>query len=770
MKHTIFLRTPSFSQASKARAGKTEFRYTRLVLLFLAFAPLLSWAQIDTPRFVFQYDRSVKVAIEGKSLLNAWAGGLNAGQFSKIHLNNDAVEDLVVFDRTNNKLSTFLAVHTSNGFVYHHAPEYEFGFPELNGWALLADYNQDGKKDIFTHTNLGILVYKNVSAQGKLHWAVSADPIYTAGLSGQVNLQVSVSDIPSIVDVDEDGDLDVLTFNFAGGYIEYHQNQSREKYGNNDSLEFTRIGFCWGNVGIFECGNFDFGIDCGNGGRKAFPGEGLRIQHLGATLLALDLNGDQVKEILVGDVECSEIFRLDNQGTLHKANFTTSQNNFPASKPISFPIFPAVFYEDVDFDGKKDLLTSPNVSDNDGNQINFQQSAWFYHNKGTHELPDFEFSQPDFLQNTMIDLGENATPALADYDADGDLDLFVGNSGLTTPAGFVATISLFENIGNATKPEFALRNRDYLHMSAFKFMNVRPFFADINRDNSLDFCFTSNNAQITRLCFFPNTAAIRQPFHFSLSDTINIPLPLGLNDHPFPYDLDSDGDLDWLVGKSQGSLAYFQTSGTIAQPTFTLKNALVGGITPNTMHRGIVPFVADLNADGKPELLTGDRSGQLRLYENFLENLGVGDTLTPVINIVLDLLHEQVALAHLGSAIFPAPADLNNDSLPELIIGTNAGGLIYLKNSSESNSYTNTKEIAWIYPNPTMRYLSIKPPYIGEIELYTLLGQRISYQRTALANQEAIIDVGYLANGIYLLKITGQTGEVHTQRLVVSKN
>ncbi|MBK6951108.1 MAG: hypothetical protein IPH24_03445 [Crocinitomicaceae bacterium] len=89
----------------------------------------------------------------------AWAGGMDYCQFSNIDLNYDGIQDLFVFDRSNNKVLTFIQTNPigSSNFVY--APEYETKFPEYNNiynayedeqflfsWVLLVDYNCDGKK------------------------------------------------------------------------------------------------------------------------------------------------------------------------------------------------------------------------------------------------------------------------------------------------------------------------------------------------------------------------------------------------------------------------------------------------------------------------------------------------------------------------------------------------------------------------------------------------------------------------------------------------
>ena len=87
------------------------------------------------------------LVIDGSdTLTNPWTGGFNAVQISKMDLNFDSLEDLFVFDRTGNKITTFI----NNGSTYSYAPEYEQLFPQsLSDWVLLRDYNNDNKKDIF---------------------------------------------------------------------------------------------------------------------------------------------------------------------------------------------------------------------------------------------------------------------------------------------------------------------------------------------------------------------------------------------------------------------------------------------------------------------------------------------------------------------------------------------------------------------------------------------------------------------------------------------
>ncbi len=190
------------------------------VVLFSQF----SFSQIKSFRFVLA---DIPVIMNGKNLQNPWAGGLNASQYVTIDLNGDKEEDLVAFDRTNNKVSVFLRQKDLTGnFYWKYSPEYESIFPEINNWIVLADYDLDGKKDLFTHGQFGVKVFRNNIQNGINNWDIIADPIFYENFNRKVNLLVNSADIPAITDVDNDGDLDILAFDATGDYVEYFKNMS----------------------------------------------------------------------------------------------------------------------------------------------------------------------------------------------------------------------------------------------------------------------------------------------------------------------------------------------------------------------------------------------------------------------------------------------------------------------------------------------------------------------------------------------------------------
>ena len=160
-----------------------------------------------------------------------WAGGLNSCQFCAIDLNADGVNDLLIFDRHGNRKLTYINKGTSNVIDYTFAPALARQLPELHDWVITADYNCDGKMDIFTYGFGGARVFENIS-DTVLKFKLITDLLESYYYTGKVGILVTSVDYPALADIDSDGDLDLLTFFGLGSYVEYHKNLSMEKYGN----------------------------------------------------------------------------------------------------------------------------------------------------------------------------------------------------------------------------------------------------------------------------------------------------------------------------------------------------------------------------------------------------------------------------------------------------------------------------------------------------------------------------------------------------------
>ncbi|WP_234735083.1 T9SS type A sorting domain-containing protein [Tellurirhabdus bombi] len=727
-------------------------------------------------QFSFQYDTGPSVKIGTQTLVNPWAGGVNAAQYSRIHLNTDAVEDLVLFDRKANRVMTFIAEPFGASYRWKHAPQYESQFPrDLLYWMLLVDYDQDGKKDLFTHAPSGLRIFRNTSENGKLSWVSVIDPVYGEGLSSsKLNLYISSPDIPAITDADGDGDIDIITFELNGNTTEYWQNMSVERHGNPKGLEFKKQGLCWGNFKKEYCNDFVFGLDCSvpSGGRIG-TNPNARPMHVGNASLLLDLNGDGKKDMLFGHISCDNVAALiNNGGNGAAANFQSFKASFPEKEPILFDIFPAIYWEDVDFDGKKDLLASPNVYENDGNLIDFRNSTWFYHNGGTNELPDFGLVQKNFLQNEMIEVGERAVPAFADLDGDGDQDLIIGNAGVRNEQDFRARLTYFENTGTAAQPVFERRTEDYLNLSAtFKLTNLQPAFVDLDGNGSLDLVFAGVNANRGMdIRYLPNQAARGAAMQFVLTNVQTIASPDRLNagDVLNWADIDLDGKVDLLIGKTGGSLEYHRNVGTGSAPQFALQNQNYGKIGNEYTNSSASVALVDLNGDGIREVVIGDYSGLVKLYqlpENPDATMKLLDS-TLVVNSEVPNSKEV-----LGANLALVASDLNGDELPDLVVGTLAGGLHFLKNTSEKVIVSGEEPISgpWAFPNPTDRYVQLVPPADGWVEVLNLNGQTVGKRQSVKEKVITWLDLGNHATGVYILRFTSAKNQVRTQKVVVAR-
>lgn len=130
--------------------------FTAIFNLFMTklfFLLLIVFSQnIVLSQTKFYKSNSIEV-IKNSTLQNhAWVGGLNFCQFFGIDLNLDNIEDLVIYDKTGNKILTFLNQGIPNSESYLFAPEYISVFPTPSDWVILYDLNCDGRKEFITNS------------------------------------------------------------------------------------------------------------------------------------------------------------------------------------------------------------------------------------------------------------------------------------------------------------------------------------------------------------------------------------------------------------------------------------------------------------------------------------------------------------------------------------------------------------------------------------------------------------------------------------------
>jgi hypothetical protein len=710
---------------------------------------------------------SIEVNDGDTDILMPWIGGLNSAQYGKADLDNDGAEELVIYDRSANIFNVFSIIGNKLAPAFHLAEH----LPEIPaGWVLFIDYNLDGKKDIFSNGDRGIIVYKNVSTSGQAaQWKKVADPLYTTGFTGKINLIANAADVPAITDIDGDSDVDILVYNFAvGGTIRYNRNLSMDIYGHTDSLEFEIKTRSWGEFEECNCNEFAFnGQTCADlaNGRVEHPG--------GKSMLAFDNDGDGDRDLVVGHEQCEELYFYENKGDQDSAYMTGYSNEFPEPvNPANFHIFPAAFFEDLNFDGIKDLVVCPAFEENYEFKIDFAHSNRLYLNTATDESPSFSFSQDDFIQSMSMDFGEYSVPVLADLDADGLSDLLVSANGFWNGEFFSGYISALRNTGTTDNPSFTIVDEDYLNLSTLKLVNPVIGLADMNGDESPDLLYWAVNT----ITYKPecrvmlNIAAADKPVQFDPANpvTLTIPSSAEMGDSPCFYDVDDDGYTDLLLGKKNGALEYYRNSGN---NSFVLENAAYLDIERDFQQYrlNLVASVSDMDGNTIPDLLVTDARGMARVYFDFQSQPENG---AEAISIVLKNSGDfQEDTARFDLKTWISGADLFSLGSASLIVGGARGGLQFFKNPAEGIGENESKIVLRMYPNPVYGYTGVTFRADRDLQanLLTVLGQQVLSPFTISKYQDTFLETTTLGNGIYILSVNDDSGN-HTAQLLIVGN
>lgn len=694
-----------------------------------------------TAQFQYHFNQDVVVINDVDSLLMPWAGGLNTAQYNVIDLNLDGVGDLMIFNRDNNKVLTFIR----EGDRYRYSPEFEHLFPgDLEHWVLLRDYNCDGKVDLFTSSIFGMSLYENVSSGDQLEWLLIHETIFTEGSNGQTNLQVSSIDLPGIVDVDGDGDIDILAFNFAsGGGVHFHKNMSVERTGTC-GLDLVRTSKRYGDFEECTCDDYIFGSDiCSTGGR---------VQHSGGkSINSFPYSGPTLQDLVIGQEECTSCGYLKNEGTVAEAKMTSVDFDFPNStNPITLS-YPAIFNIDVDFDGLQDILVANNAFDvHDGGE--YDKSNWHYKNNGG----SFTLITTGFLQEKMIDVGFAAIPTFSDINNDGDEDLFIGSGN----QGGGATLSFYENAGDALTPQLLKSDNDYLKLSSNNYSSIKPQSVDLNSNGLEDLIIIYGEASQQLCDIYWHTGNQLVPFENNNKLALNIPA-LDLRDRPYFYY--TGGKLALLVGRETGRLSKFINQGTIENPIWELVTDSFLGLEDDFRARNLSVFINDMDGDGKEDLVSYDDSGSLRIYSDYKNEA----------SIVNDIIQDKESLmsynSSFGTNVSIVPSNLTGSILPSISIGLKTGGLQLLTNVKDEQQDIDLAINIDIFPNPALDkdYIKLVANQNLTFKIIDSMGKEVRTIESLIKGEIHHLSIGSLTSGLYLIQATNNIGLTTTSRFVV---
>jgi hypothetical protein len=199
-------------------------------------------------------------------------------------------------------------------------------------------------------------------------------------------------------------------------------------------------------------------------------------------------------------------------------------------------------------------------------------------------------------------------------------------------------------------------------------------------------------------------------YAFSLQSTAFGPTDAGPAVAPELYDLNADGKNDLIVGTRDGRLRLYLNQGSSQLPQFILTDPAWGQVNTTEFFTGYaVPRLTDLNRNGQPDLVVGSERGRLFFYPDV--SLQAGATWTESPRSIYSSIGGTSDSTRLGRFVCPAPAHLNGDSLPDLLVGTFRGGVMTLHNQGASlNTETHRTILPGIdinlIPNPAFSGLT----------------------------------------------------------------
>jgi hypothetical protein len=413
---------------------------------------------------------------------------------------------------------------------------------------------------------------------------------------------------PELVDIDNDGDLDL----FASTYSD---KQSGINYYKNIGSDQTP-------VFELQTGEQDPLNDFQINAYLYFP-----------NFADLDADGDfDIVMPIFYDLSAysggDPIFYLKNIGSQTVAEFELLAN-------LTTGMAAKADFVDLDNDDDLDLIYGEEYG-----------KLVYFENTGNSQIADFD--EVNFYDSPFYTLvfGDKLTPLLSDLDNDGDFDLALHNKIYnSTTNTFESKISYFKNTGSASNPQFIelTGNENPFDGIVGYSSSYSPIMKliDLDEDSDLDLAIQNNysidyyeNIGTNSAAEFTNLTGTDNPF--------NVITPYFLAGFDLA-DVDLDGDLDLittsLISYTEGDIFYYENKGTETEPLYELVDGVESpfdGINPGAF--STVKFV-DLDNDLDFDVLFSEIWGKQNYFKNTIN--------TPI----------KISENSKGVGVYPNPSD-----------------------------------------------------------------------------------------------------------------
>lgn len=467
----------------------------------------------------------------------------------------------------------------------------EFVFSQVNPLdaevGVCVDFDNDGDLDFISGGFTGLHYYENIGDSSDAYFEKADNPF--------TNISVGNFPVPTLGDLDGDGDLDLVVGLSENGAVKFIPNS-----GDINTPQFLESNASiWLDAGLF-----------------AYP-------------LLYDFNKDNLLDLIVGKDGYGFIY-YENSGDSTSYAWTDKSSMFQNLGRDTYWNSPSLV--DLTGDGKNDILFGT-----------ANGHIKFFQNSGSNDAPTW--SENTSLFGGTIDIGGQSSPILFDFDSDGDLDLISGsqmgdlkyleNIGTISAPAWHENSSIFTSIDHSIYSAVAVGDLDndgiveiivgdlsgklYLHKKsgssyplvansldefAFGGFSV-PRLVDFDFDSDLDLIVGNDLGQ---LAYLENVGT---PDSASWSEITNFFgfIDVGSNCVPYPIDYDNDGDYDLVIGNLSGDLVYYENENNV----FTSISSVFEGIS---VSQNASPALGDLDNDGDADLIIGNYGGTFKYFRN----------------------------------------------------------------------------------------------------------------------------------------------------------
>ncbi|MHB8678451.1 MAG: beta strand repeat-containing protein [Rudaea sp.] len=570
------------------------------------------------------------------ALQQTFATGANPDSIEVADVNGDGKPDLIVANNGSNTVSVLLNTTPPGAAMPSFATQQTFPTGSNPRSVAVADVNGDGKSDLIV-SNLGdntVSVLLNTTPPGAATPSFAAQQTFSTG-SGLFFVAVA--------DVNGDGRPDLIVPNSSAKTVSVLLNTTPP--GAVTPTFAAQQAFSTGNgpqsVGIADV-NGDGRPDLivpNNGGNTVSvllnttaPGASTPSFAAQQTFLTgsgpdsvgvVDINGDGKPDLVVANINDNTVSVLLNMtppGAVTPA-FAAQQTYATGTNPASVDV------ADVNGDGKPDLV----VANINANTVSVLLNTTA---PGT--------ASPSFAAQQTFSTGSGPqSVAVADVNGDGKPDLIVADNG-----GSTASVLLNTTPPGAATPSFATQQTFATGNGPFSVA-----VADLNGDGKPDLIVT-NSSDNTVSVLLNTTAPGASTLSFAAQQSFatgTVPVFVAV------ADVNGDGKPDLIIANLTASTV------SVLLNTTAPGAATPGFATQQTFSTGVVPYsvaVADVNGDGKPDLIVANSSSST---VSVLLNTTLPGAATPT-------FAAQQSFATGNGPDSVGVADVNGDGKPDLIV------------------------------------------------------------------------------------------------------